>query len=133
MCFKISECFDTHCTCILGDLAVLKSAFQGPKSGHRGVGEAALGTVGGFGRPNCLLGATRQQNENAQARAQAVISEIAGGVSVGAAASFRRYNEYSPTLWRRNEVKSPKSHSAMKIPRKSGFWRSGLVVSSVQI
>ena len=90
MCFKIGECFDAHCTCILGDLAVLKSAFQGPKSGHRGVGEAALGTVGGFGRPNCLLGATRQQNENAQARAQAVISEIAGGVSVGAAGQFRR-------------------------------------------
>ena len=90
MCFKISECFDTHCTCILGDLAVLKSAFQGPKSGHRGVGEAALGTVGGSGRPSCLLGATRQQNENAQARAQAVISEIAEVVSVGAAGSFRR-------------------------------------------
>ena len=89
MCFKIGECFDAHCTCMLGDLAVLKSAFQGPKSGHRGVGEAALGTVGGFGRPSCLLDATRQQNENAQARAQAVISEIAGGVSVGAAASFR--------------------------------------------
>ena len=79
MYFKISECLDTHCTCILGDLAVLKSASQGPKSGHRGVGEAALGSVGGSGRPNCLLDATRQQNENAQARAQAVISEIAGG------------------------------------------------------
>ena len=35
MCFKISECFDTQCTCILlGDLAVLKSAFQGAKSGQ---------------------------------------------------------------------------------------------------
>ena len=49
MYFKISECFDTYCTCILGDLAVLKSAFQGPKSGHRGVGEATLGTVSGSG------------------------------------------------------------------------------------
>ena len=70
--------------------ALPEGASQGAKSGHRGVGEAALGTIGGFGRSNCLLGATRQQNENAQARAQAVMSEIAGGVSVGAAASFRR-------------------------------------------
>ena len=30
------------------------------ESGHRGVGEAALGTAGGSGRPNCLLGAARQ-------------------------------------------------------------------------
>ena len=81
MCFKIGECFDAHC--ILGDLAVLKSAFQGPKSGHWGIGEAALGTVGGSGRSNCLLGAARQQNENAQTRAQAVVSEIAGGIPSG--------------------------------------------------
>ena len=118
MCFKISECFDAHCTCILGDLAVLKSAFQGPKSGHRGVGEAALGTVGGSGRSNCLLGAARQQNENAQARAQAVISEIAVGVSSGTGFQFRGWNKNPATLWRRNEVKTPKSHRAVKITRK---------------
>ena len=79
----MSESFDAFCTCISGDLIVLKSALQGPKSGHRGVGEAALGTVGGSCWPSCLLGATRQQNKNAQARAQAVISEIAVGVSSG--------------------------------------------------
>ena len=107
MCFKISECFDAHCTCILGDLAVLKSAFQGPKSGHRGVGEAALGTVGGYGRPDRLLGATRQQNENAQARAQVVISEVAVVVSSGTGFQFREWNKNSLTSWRRNEVKSP--------------------------
>ena len=83
MYFKISECFDTYCTCILGDLAVLKSAFQGPKIGHRGGGEAALGSVGGSGRLSCLLGAARQQNENAQTRAQAVIPEMAVRVSSG--------------------------------------------------
>jgi len=48
------------CTCILGDRIVLKSAFQGAESGLRGVGEAALGTVCGSGRPNCLLDAVRQ-------------------------------------------------------------------------
>ena len=30
-------------------VTMLKSAFQGPKSGHRGVGEATLGTVSGSG------------------------------------------------------------------------------------
>ena len=76
--------------CFYGVLGAIKGPPRECAGGQLGVGEAALGTIGGFGRPNCLLGATRQQNENAQARAQAVISEISGGVSVGAAASFRR-------------------------------------------
>ena len=75
--------------CFYGVLGAIKGPPRECAGGQLGVGGAALGTVGGSGRPNCLLGATRLQNENAQARAQAVISEIAGGVSVGAAASFR--------------------------------------------
>ena len=76
--------------CFYGVLGAIKGPPRECAGGQLGVREAALGSVGGSGRPNCLLDATRQQNENAQARAQAVISEIAGGVSVGTAGSFRR-------------------------------------------
>ena len=75
--------------CFYGVLGAIKGPPRECAGGQLGVREAALGGAGGSGRPNCLLGATRQQNENAQARAKAVISEMAGGVSVGAAGSFR--------------------------------------------
>ena len=76
--------------CFYGVLGAIKGPPTECAGGQLGVREAALGSVGGSGRANCLLDATWQQNENAQARARAVISEIAGGVSVGAAASFRQ-------------------------------------------
>ena len=75
--------------CFYGVLGAIKGPPRECAGGQLGVGGAALGTVGGSGRPNCLLGATRQQNKNARARAKAVISDVAGGVSVSAAGLFR--------------------------------------------
>ena len=65
--------------CFYGVLGAIKGPPRECAGGQLGVREAALGSVGGSGRPNCLLDATLQQNENPQTRAQAVMSEIAGG------------------------------------------------------
>ena len=75
--------------CFYGVLGAIKGPPRECAGGQLGVGEAARGSVGGSGRPNCRLDATRQPNEHAQTRAQAVISEITGGLSAGVSGLFR--------------------------------------------